>query len=71
MIDGVERRVAFLRRAGSANARRRGGKKCGELESRIKKLEQEVAALRAEMEILRQHKASRSDVVPLRDRNVA
>jgi hypothetical protein len=44
---------------------------CGKLESKIAKLDQEVAGLRAEMEILRQHKASK-DVLPLmRDRNAA
>ena len=39
--------------------------------AKIKMLEEQVAALRCDVEFLSKHKAAKSDVVPLRGRDVA
>ena len=51
------------------------GAELGKAESRanrkIRALEEQVAALRCDVEVLSKHKAAKSDVVPLRGRDVA
>jgi hypothetical protein len=71
MIDAAEVRARAFAVAAAEALGTVVGEATGKLESRIKKMEDEIAALKCDLQIVEAHKASKSDVVPLRDRNVA